>query len=78
VGYNFLDHPPRVPRNIFREPEPEPAAPADEMPAAAAPVAKVDSATVGAVLFRTLKQFPEAYRAVVQALREISPDLAPA
>jgi hypothetical protein len=72
MGLNFLDHPPRVPRNVFVEPEPQAAV---EAPAAAKPVG---SSAVATVLFRTLKQFPEAYRAVVTALRELSPDLAPA
>ena len=77
MGLNFLDHPPRVPRNIFREPEEATAAPvAASTPSA--PAQTLESSAVGTVLFRTLKQFPEAYRAVVEALRQLSPDLAPA
>jgi hypothetical protein len=80
VGYNFLDHPPLVPRNIFRKPEPQPARePEPEAPVTApAPAKPGQASAVGTVLFRTLKQFPEAYRAVVEALRQLSPDLVPA
>ena len=79
MGTNFLDHPPLVPRNIFRTPEPEePASPADTPVTAPAPVRPVEPGAAAAVLFRTLKRFPEAYRAVVEALRQLSPDLAPA
>ena len=80
VGLNFLDHPPRVPRNIFREPEPEnqAAAPVTEEPSAApAPAQTLASSAVGTVLFRTLRRFPEAYRAVVEALEQVSPDPVP-
>lgn len=77
MGLNFLDHPPRVPRTIFVEPEE--AAVSKTVPATPEESKQTfSSSDVGAVLFRTLKRFPEAYRAVVEALRELSADLAPA
>ncbi len=71
VGLNFLDHPPRVPRTLFIEPE-------EALASKTAPKQQPGSDEVGTVLFRTLKRFPEAYRAVVEALRQLSPDLVPA
>ena len=78
MGLNFLDHPPRVPRNIFREPQEAPAAPTAEAPVAAPARVEPSDSEVTTVLFRTLKRFPEAYRAVVEAMRQLSPDFAPA
>ena len=78
VGLNFLDHPPRVPRTIFVEPEEAPVSKTTKAAAPAAPKQEPGNDEVGAVLFRTLKRFPEAYRAVVEALRQLSPDLVPA
>jgi hypothetical protein len=71
VGLNFLDHPPRVPRTIFVEPEEAPALKTGKAAARAEAPNEADDAQVTTVLFRTLKRFPEAYRAVVEALRQL-------
>lgn len=78
MGLNFLDHPPRVPRTIFVEPEEAPVLKTAPATSGAAARKEPEASEVGAVLFRTLKRFPEAYRAVVEALRQLSPDLVPA
>jgi hypothetical protein len=83
MGYNFLDHPPPVPRNIFRTREAQPVrgskptVTATEAPVTASKPNEPSDAEVTSVLFRTLKRFPEAYRAVVEAFRQLSPDFAP-
>ena len=69
MGCNFTPDHVWEPRNILREEAPE----ADKRSES-----EVEWEMLGTVLFRVLKRFPEAYRAVVDGLRELGPIPIPA
>jgi hypothetical protein len=76
MGWNFDDDWVYVPRNIFRKKDVKPAEPEVEAARAASTVPPAEEwRRLGEVLFRVLKGFPDAYHAVLKALRELKIEL---
>jgi hypothetical protein len=73
MGWNFDDDWVYVPRNIFRKKNVEPEA---EAGTAASPVPPAEEwAKIKSTLFRVLKQFPDAFDAVIEGLRALQVEL---